>query len=398
MSIFGRKKTRVSGAAVAKPRRRWVRALLIAVAIIAVIGGAVLWKTGSVLNKISVGKAGLFKNIVGSLPGNEQKLKGEDTGRVNILLLGMRGEGVGGGDLLADTIMVFSYVPADTKAGTPAKVSLVSIPRDLYVTVPAGNEQRKINAVYALGEERVHGGGGMEDMRTMVGKVTGLDIPYAVAINFKGFTDLVNALGGVTVNLKEPFDESQQFHEAQVCDSYTYTVPTKPAQYQYKYRYHSDGTKTIVKAYPMCYNHDEECGGDFKLPAGVNTLDGAKALCYARSRYTSSDFKRAGRQQEVIQAIKDKALSVGTLADFGKINAILNSLGDNVRTNLEGWEMKRLLDIYTKNSSMTLTQKVLDDSDGGLLYAPPETKETGYILLPLGDTYDRIHSLFQNVP
>src|SRR3972149_11979139 len=95
-----------------------------------------------------------------------------------------------------------------------------------------------------------------------------------------------------------------------------------------------------------------ECAGDFKLPAGDNLLDGDKALCYARSRETSSDFARAGRQQEIIKLIKEKALSLGTLTDFSKINAILNSLGNNVSTNMEAWEMKLLFDLYQKTGNI----------------------------------------------
>ncbi len=307
----------------------------------------------------------------------------------------MRGEGVAGGGLLADTIMVLSIHPKNGDADL-SKASLISIPRDLYVKVPGRDERRKINAVYALGEERSHGGGGIEDMRTIVSEVTGLAIPYGVTINFQGFTDLVNALGGITVTRTEPFNEGLQFHEPQVCDAHVYTIPTRPPQYQNKYHTRSDGSKYLAKSYPLCYNHDEECGGNFKLPAGESALDGEKALCYARARYGTSDFDRARRQQEVIHLIKAKALSAGTLTDFSKINAILDALGNNVSTNLEAWEMKRLFDLYQKTGEATVNQKVLENSEEGLLYAPPLTEEAGYILLPRGENYDRIHELFKN--
>lgn len=376
-------------------RRRWIIAGLVILGLAVLVGGVFAWRTGSLLNRITGGKADIFGSLIKSLPGNEQKLIGEDRGRVNILLLGMRGENDPAGGTLADTIMVLSIHPKQGDKDA-SKASLISIPRDLYVTDPGTENRSKVNAVYAYGEQRQHGVGGIADMRQTIGDITGLDIPYAVTLNFQGFIDLVNAVGGVTVNLSQPFDESQQFHEPQVCDADVYTIPTKPAQYEYKYRTHSNGVKTVVKAYPLCYNHDEECGGDFKLPVGANHLDGKTALCYARSRYTSSDFERAKRQQEVIQQIKAKALSVGTLADFSKVNAILDSLGKNVTTNLQAWEMKRFFDLYHKLGDVTVNQAVIDNSDGGLLYAPPETKETGYILLPKGDNYDGIRALFKN--
>mgnify|MGYP003393725953 CR=1 FL=1 len=384
---------------VSPQRKRVVRIVLFFLALGLLAGVVFAVKAGFVFNKISMGTDGVFKNLLKTLPGAKDELIGEKEGRINVLLLGMRGENVPGGGLLADTIMVLSLHPKDTQkeGGDTARASLVSIPRDLFVKVPGREEQRKINAVYALGEERGRGGG-IEDMRKIVGEVTGQDIPYAIVINFQGFIDLVNALGGVTVALNEPFSEGMQFREPHVCDAHVYTVPTRPPQYEHKYYTRSEGTRYIAKSYLLCYNKDQECGGVFELPAGPNNLDGYKALCYARARYQSNDFERAKRQQQVIQAIKDKALSVGTLTDFGKINGLLDSLGDNLRTNMEAWEMKRFLALYQTNQDAVLTQRVLEDSEEGLLYAPPATPESGYIRRRRADSYDRIRSLFQSVP
>lgn len=391
----------VSGDGKTSKKRPALRVVVFFLVLLLIVGGVFLWKTGATLDKISKGKGNIFTSLVKSLPGAEKTLQGEDAGRVNILLLGMRGEGMEGGGLLADTIMVLSIHPKNGDADM-SKASLISIPRDLYVKVPGRNEQRKINAVYALGEERSHGGGGMEDMRTIVSEVTGLDIPYAITINFQGFKDLVNAVGGVTIHLDQPFEEGVQFRGlAQRCDLVRYTIPS--GEVEQKKGTRRNGS-VYIRHYDLCFEkvtqtalNELECGGDFKLPAGDNLLNGDKALCYARSRYTSSDFERAHRQQEVIKLIKDKALSLGTLTDFSKVSAILDSLGNNVSTNLEVWEMQHLLDLYQKaDNAGNMNQKVLDNSQSGLLYNPPETKETGYILLPLGDTYDRIHDLFQN--
>ena len=387
----------------ASNKKRIIRVVLFGLALLLIAGGAFAWKTGITLDKISQGDANIFKSLVKTLPGVEKTLKGESEGRINILLLGMRGEGVEGGGLLADTIMVLSIHPKNGE-GDMSKASLISIPRDLYVKVPGRDEQRKINAVYALGEERERGGGGIEDMRTIVGEVTGLDIPYGVTINFQGFKDLVNAIGGITITLEQPFEEGMQFRGLEKrCDGITYTVPS--GSFEEKRIQRKNGTYYAnPKRYPLCFEKmttaaiaELECGGNFKLPAGENILDGDKALCYARARYTSSDFDRARRQQEVIKLIKDKALSLGTLTDFSKVTAMLDSLGNNVSTNLEAWEMKRMLELYQKaGDAGNMNQKVLENSEEGLLYNPPQTKETGYILLPIGDNYDRIRELFKN--
>jgi LCP family protein required for cell wall assembly len=378
------------------PKRKWRKVALLVGALLLVLGGVVLWKAGFVLNKISTKNSGIFQNIIKSLPGVEDTLKGEEEGRINILLLGMRGAELEGGGLLADTIMVLSVHPSKEEGDQP-RASLISIPRDLYVTLPGTSNQAKINAVHAEGEKK-GAGEGLEDMKRAVGEVTGQTIHYAVSISFKGFTDLVDALGGVDITLKEPFSEGLQFREPHVCDPYVFTVPTNPQQYEYKYYTRKDGTKYVAKAYPLCYNKDVECGGVFSLPAGENHLDGSKALCYARARYSSNDFERAKRQQMVLQALKERALSLGTLADFSKINGMIDALGNNVRTDMQGWELKRLAELYPKMQNVQLTQKVLEDSEEGLLYAPGETNGAGYILLPRGDNYDRIRALFHGLP
>ncbi|MDD5083357.1 MAG: LCP family protein [Candidatus Moranbacteria bacterium] len=377
-------------------KKAWVKWALTGGAVVLVVGGAFLWKTGSVLNKIS-SSGNIFSSLAKSLPGVNKTLKGEETGRINIALLGMRGEHMDGGGLLADTIMVMSIHPSKGEGDQP-KVSLVSVPRDLYVTMPGTSDQMKINAVHALNEEKGKGQG-MKGMEAILSEVTGVPIDYAISISFKGFTDLVNAVGGIDVTLKEPFNESVQFRQPHVCDPYVFNVPTSPQQFENKYHVRQDGTRYVAKSYPLCYNKDVECGGMFELPAGVNHLAGDRALCFARARYTSNDFERARRQQLVLQSLKEKALSAGTLTDFGKVNAIIDALGDNVRTDMEGWELKQLFEIYQKmGNAPQLTQKVLEDSEEGLLHAPEATKETGYILLPRGDNYDRIHALFNSLP
>ena len=377
-------------------RKPWLKWVLIISGILLLIGGALLFRTGSVLNQIS-SNGNIFGSLVKSLPGVDKTLKGEDKGRVNIALLGMRGEHVVGGGLLADTIMILSIHPSAGE-GDQAKVSLVSVPRDLYVAAPGTDNHMKINAVHAVSEEKGRGEG-LKGMETILSEVTGVPVDYAISISFKGFTDLVDAVGGVDVNLKESFSEGVQFREPHVCDPYIFNVPTKPQQFENKYYTRMNGTRYVAKSYPLCYNKDVECGGLFELPAGVNHLDGGKALCFARARYTSNDFERARRQQMVLQSLKDKALSVGTLTDFNALNNILNAAGDNVRTDMEGWELKRLFELYQKiGNTPSLTQKVLEDSEEGLLYAPEATKETGYILRPRGDNYERIHALFQSLP
>lgn len=407
---------------------------------------AILWKGNELLSRFSAG-GGLLENLTNSIsiPGivEAKKLKGEEEGRINTLVLGMRGKGVVGGGLLADTIMVVSVRPSDRK------VSMISIPRDLYVSLPEGGGKQKINAVYFYGYRK---GAGMEDtvapvaqdisavsagtgatavdgavstvstidpetatidtkknpiaeqmamewMKQVVEEVSGIPIHYVFTINFAGFAQVIDALGGVDLHLKKPFVEPVQFQKAMVCDGHkggVFTVPTG------KYDIKKNEKGKIVAQYPLCYNKNNECGGVFTVPAGDVTLSGEQALCYVRARYTSSDFDRARRQQEVIESLKKKFFSVETVTDFGKINDIITAVGDNFYTTMAGWEMKRAYNIYSEIEKQGginggIINFVLQNSEDGLLYHPTESNGAGYILLPRGGNYDQIHNKFSTI-
>ncbi|MCX6763018.1 MAG: LCP family protein, partial [Candidatus Moranbacteria bacterium] len=114
--------------------------------IILAVAGYFAWKTGFILNKISGSRGSALGSLLGSGSQSED-------GRVNILLLGMRGANMPGGGLLADSIMVASF---DTKNN---KAAMISVPRDLYVQIPDTNEHSKINAVYSHWESGGKGQG-----------------------------------------------------------------------------------------------------------------------------------------------------------------------------------------------------------------------------------------------
>ncbi len=370
-------------------KKRWV---IVSVIIALVLGGCA-FGASHVINKVAPNS-----NVLGSLAKNlpivENKLDGEEEGRVNVVLLGMRGKGVAGGGTLADTIMVLSiHRTEDAEGNDQYKAAMVSVPRDLYVTMPGTTDHMKINSVYHYGEEK-GAGQGMEAMKQILQDITGQPMHYAAEVNFAGFKQIVDTLGGIEVNLEEPFIEPMQFHEERVCDGKNGGVFTvKSGHFQTKI----DHRGKVVAQYPLCYNATEECGGVFKVPAGVSILDGEKALCYVRARVTSSDFDRARRQQEVIEQMKQKALSLGVLSDFGKMQEIFTALADNANTDMELWEMQRFYDLYQKiGNGISVEHRVLDNSEEGLLYSH-EGDARGYILMPRGDTYDKIREMFATI-
>lgn len=329
-------------------KKRWFKVLTVIMLLVIVGGGWAMYKTGSTLSKIST-RDGFLKSLWKSIPGvNSDQLQGEEEGQINVLLLGMRGNNMPGGGLLADMIMIVMVRPKENK------IALLSIPRDLWIKHPDTLEQSKINSIHALYEEKGEGKG-MDAMKQVVGEITGVPIYYAVRIDFNGFKELVDTVGGVDVYLDNPFSEPTQF----------------------------EGEEAL----------------NFSLPAGKNHLDGKKALFFVRARYASSDFERAKRQQQILLALKDKILSLGTLTDFGKVNNILNVLGEDVRTDMDISEMKKFFDMANSVQNPQIKQKVLDTSDEGLLYSTRADTPKGktYVLLPNGGNYDKIQELVKNI-
>lgn len=334
-------------------------ALLILFAVFLLGGCFFVFKTGYILNKISESNNSTLESVFGILPsiGQRNEVGQDKQGRTNILLVGMRGENMPGGGLLADTIIVATLKLDPVEGGNDDKIGLISIPRDLYVKVPNTNQHSKINAVYYYGEEKANTTG-LSEMKTIVSEVTGLDIHYSAALNFNGFKQLVDTVGGVTVELETPFYEVSQFVLG------------------------------------------NECGGEFILPAGVNVLDGETALCYIRARENTSDFDRAKRQQLVLKKLKDKLISLDTFSDFSKLNGILNAVGDNVRTDMTSNNMKKFFEKYMGIQDATIYQRVLENSPEGLLTVPANApEEVGYILIPRTGqgNYTAIHEVAQNI-
>lgn len=234
-----------------------------------------------------------------------QKLKGEDSGRVNFLLLGNGGLGHDAPDL-TDTMIVASI---DTVHHTAI---MLSVPRDLWVQVP-GSGTTKINAAYEIGKYNEAGKidntnnntkavfAGFSTADKVVKNVLGIDINYNLLVNFTSFKQAVDAVGGVTVDVPE-----------QLYD------PT------------------------MAW---ENRGNPVLAAAGTQAMDGTKALMYVRSRETSSDFARGQRQRSVILALKSKVLTAGTLSNPLKVSGLINAFGDNLVTDMSLAEGMRTYDI-----------------------------------------------------
>ena len=132
----------------------------------------------------------------------------------------------------------------------------------------------------------------------------------------------------------------------------------------------------------------------FQLKAGKQKLDGKTALKYARSRKTTSDFDRAKRQQELLSAYKDKALSLGFLLNPKKMVSTLNIVGDHIRTDLQTKELERVLTIIKDVKTDQIVNKVLDSSPEGLLNS---INDGGYYLVPAAANFKEVQKLAHEI-
>lgn len=190
-----------------------------------------------------------------------------------------------------DTLMLVSFNP------NTLKTTMVSIPRDTFVPIACKNNQyAKINSAAASGTNCVI---------DTVSNFLDVKIDYYAKINFKGVVELVNAVGGVDVDVEAPY---------------------------YK-KHHGLGINCDGR---FCeQNSDRRAGNDvIYLDPGFQTLNGEEALAYARCRYlyVGGDLDRIRHQQQVVEALASKLLSFDSISDFQKI---LTAVSNNMITNMD---------------------------------------------------------------
>lgn len=321
-----------------KKKKRWKLWVSIFLILLALSGGGLLWFGKNLAGQSFVGTplgwiASAKDLIMGGL--GQAPLEGEESGWVNFLLLGIGGAGHDG-PYLSDTIIV-----AQLKLET-GQVVLSSIPRDYQVNLGKAG-YRKINAAFAEGfAKNKDWNEAGQSARSAVESVSGLTIPYFAVIDFNGFEKAVNELGGITVD-----------------------VPTGFTDYQYP-------------------DENEGYLAPQTFKAGIQTMDGKRALIYARSRHASgsqgSDFARSQRQQLVIGAIRDKARELNLVSDSGTITRLLRTFSENFHTNLTPGQILRLAKI-AQEENFQITSANLSPETG--LICPYITEDTGaYVLIP----------------
>lgn len=338
------------------PRSRRILKFIIVLVVLVVIGlgGFVLVRASNLADKIFVGqKTDIFHKIGGLIQGQTggAKLDGEKDGQVNILLLGIGGPGHDG-PYLSDTIILAQLRTEEKKA------TLTAIPRDYLVNTKELG-QRKINAVfaesYAKSQDWDKAG---ESIRSVVEKMSGLEIPYFAVVDFKGFEKTVDLLGGVDVDVERTFTD--------------YTFP--------------DNDEGYLPAVTFTQGHEK--------------MSGERALIFARSRHAAgpegSDFARSVRQQKIIAAAKAKIVDLNIITDAGKINELVSVVGEHFHTNLGLGELLRLYNISKDFGQDNILSLSLDPNTG--IVCDQRLEESGAYVIALcsGKTASDVTDFFQN--
>jgi LCP family protein required for cell wall assembly len=207
--------------------------------------------------------------------------------RVTILMLGIDQRCDEDGPTHTDSMMLVTIDPVGLSAG------VMSLPRDMWVEIP-GFDVDRINQAHYYGEVYEYPGGGPALAVETVEAFLGIQIDYYAAVNFDAFIEVVDQIDGIDIDVPEAIDDS--------------TYPDR------------------------CYGYDP-----FQIEAGEQHLDGEMALKYARTRATlGGDVDRAGRQQAVVMAVRDKVLSLDMIPQLiARAPEVWQTLQTNVRTNMK---------------------------------------------------------------
>ncbi|MGS2616539.1 LCP family protein [Micromonospora sp. LZ34] len=257
-------------------RRRWRKFALITLLVVMLLGGGTAIAGGLYLRSVEsdIERVDAFTGVP-----EAERPQAVAKGALNIMILGSDSRDPENSSGSRTDTIILAHLPKDRSSA-----QLISIPRDTWVRVPrskdgkSGGRDAKINAAFAWG--------GVPLMVQTVEKFTGVRINHVAMVDFAGFKEIVDALGGIDITIEQGFTSTHSLNP--------------------------DGRRTFR--------------------AGRQTIDGAAALDYARERYAfaDGDFSRIRHQQQVIKAILDKASSGGVLANPGKLNGFLKATADSV--------------------------------------------------------------------
>ncbi len=321
-----------------RPRsiKRIIKWILIFVVLVGLgIGGWLGYKALSSLDSVSTGGLlGLFQR---------KPLKQDANGRSNVLIFGTSADsadhnanGGEGGPLLTDSMMVLSVNQEKKDA------FMVSLPRDLWVKFDEPclvGYQEKLNSVYQCGSDFGEDQeAGAVALQKKVGEVLGLDIQYYAQIDYSVVTRAVDAVGGVDVTI-----ESNPPGMGILDRNFDWKC-----NYQCYYVKYDDGeTVHLDGEHAMMLSRARNAQGGYGLAAG--------------------NFDREKNQQKILKALREKALSLGTLTNVGAVSELMSAMGDNLKTSVDTSEIQTIISLAGEIQSGAITSLSLNDEENPLV-------------------------------
>lgn len=284
-----------------------VPAVLVILLVVFFLGSFLMARVGEVLISVVEPLAGL--PVVGG--GEEKAAVWKSKERVNILLLGTDQRPDEKGPTRTDTMLLLTVDPQSKTAG------MLSLPRDTWVKIPLEGGQiveGKVNTANFYGDLYKYPGGGPALAKKTVENLFSIKVHYVAKVDFTPFEKMIDALDGVYVDVEKPLKDDE------------YPTPDY-------------GVKRVF------------------IPAGLQHLDGQTALEYVRSRHQDSDFGRMKRQQQVILAMRDRALSLGMLT---KLPRLIGEFKDMVYTDLTPAEALALAKLISEVDAGSVTSRSID--------------------------------------
>ncbi len=272
--------------------------------------------------------------------------------QTNILILGIAG-GNHDGPTLSDSILVANY-----DFGRNRLVTL-GIPRDIW----SSTLQDKINSAYAYGEAKEKGGG-LKLAKAEASAIIGQPIQYAAVINFQGFKELIDYLGGIDVNVERSFTD---------------------------------------KKYPIEGKENDNCGGNdpefscryetIRFDKGMTHMNGINALIFVRSRNAigveGSDFARTQREQKVLIAVKTKITAILKSFNIAKIQDLYRYINPIIQRDITNQQAAIIFKQIVFGGNFQQASYALPRE----FFSTPDVRVYGsYILIPVNNDSNRIYN------
>lgn len=311
------------------------------------------------------------KEVVNPVPTEEpdQVEEGQEDSIYTTVLLGYGGAGHDGGTL-SDSIILIEADPSTKKA------SIISIPRDLWVTIPTdfnNTSYNKINAAYAIDPA-----GNLT--KSVVSQIIGMEVDYYASVDFGRFIKIVDTLGKIEVDVPKTFDD--YFYpvkglENETCGKSAEEIADLHSKYS--------GFE-LEKQFTCRYEH-------LHSDKGLTTINGETALKFVRSRHGDGDFGRSERQFAVLEAINKKLI---TLSAFSRGGSLLNTLFGMVKTDLSVNKIYEIYQILGETEGYKVTKIHLSEDNTLIAKKGPQGQ---YILIPKAgiNNYTEIQNIIQQV-